>query len=608
MPNTNFSQRILFSFITLLTMFMAAPNFVNAQQGKDWHVWVKTSPCSGRNDWVTVARENPTIGGLSFYYEANILYPGTGCNNGCTFSAASSAAAALKPSAEFFKYCCHDYSVWQNMQTGKMSVVVGQFGTAGVDWIIVKGNLCCEEAESLSGITGACSGTTNNNNHPPTAVKCWPGSHAVYNQQTRKTECVCDAGLVWNDTRTACVTPAVVNCWPGSYAKLNPQTGKTECYCNPGLVWNDTRTACITPAVKCWPGSHAEENTETGKMECYCDDGLVWNDTKTACVTPAVKCWPGSYAAVNPQTGKTECYCNTGLVWNDTKTACITPPTAVQCWPGSYAAVDPATGKTACYCNAGLVWNDTKTACITPPTAVQCWPGSYAAVNPQTGKTECYCNPGLVWNATNTACINPPPSSIKCWPGSYAAENPQTGKMECYCNPGLVWNAAGNACVTPDGNTDNNGNNGNNGNGGGGTWVLVSTTVDPPDPKVVWPHNEWNYSAQGSSAHYSIYDGAYTVDYSWTPPPASFGSGGFTVSMNLQGKAANNAVIAVTMGVSASGLTADKDADHMGVYSSANGSAGGSQSVTFKPGTSGHVEVKVSMGWAVTYTYKYERK
>lgn len=36
-------------------------------------------------------------------------------------------------------------------------------------------------------------------------------------------------------------------CWPGSYAAWDAQTQRTLCYCYPGLVWNETKTACIDP-------------------------------------------------------------------------------------------------------------------------------------------------------------------------------------------------------------------------------------------------------------------------------------------------------------------------------------------------------------------------
>lgn len=359
----------------LLLLVLLSPIVANGQDD-GWRVWIKISPCSGRLDWVSVAKTNPE-GGLNYYYLANQLFPSAECTRqGCTFAGANAVAASLRTSSEFFKYCCRDYSVWQNTQTGQMTVVVGKFGTAGLGWRIVKGDLCCEEAEALSGISGACSGNTAT-------------------QQ-----------LVQN-----------TKCWPGSFAAWNAQAQRVECYCNPGLVWNNTKTACISPQVQnvdCsgYPGSYAVWNEQTKRAECWCPEGKTWNSTRTACVdvVAQINCWPGSYAAVNPQTGKTECYCNPGLVWNSTKTACVTPQTQnTDCsgYPGSYAAWNTQTQRMECWCPEGKTWNSTKTACVDVISQVNCWPGSYAAVNPQTGKTECYCNPGLVWNSTKTACVTP---------------------------------------------------------------------------------------------------------------------------------------------------------------------------------------------------------
>ena len=461
------------------------PTLVNGQQG-EWKVWVKTTPCSGRNDWISVAKNNPT-GGENFFYLANQIFPGTTCTTeGCTFTIATAVAATLRTSSEFFKYCCHDYSVWKNSQTGKMTIVVGKFGTAGFGWDPVKGELCCEEAEALAGIPGACSGTTQNNQPSVQNTKCWPGSYAAWNAQTQRVECYCKTGLVWNSTRTACVDPqelvrnADCSVYPGSYAAWNAQTQTVECWCPPGKKWNDTKTACITDAV-----------------------------------TTNTQCWPGSYAVWNAQTQRTECFCNAGLVWNSTRTACVNPQELVRntncsVYPGSYAAWNAQNQRVECWCPPGKIWNDTKTACIDNVAQVSCWPGSYAAFNPQTNRTECFCNPGLVWNSTKTACIEP-------------------GKI----NDGKI-----------EGSANLN-------------WVLDSVTVSPKNPKETWTHNEWSYSVQSPSAHYSIYDGAYQVDFNWTPPPQQFNSNGFTVSLNVQAKTTGGQDIAALISVSGSGLTSD---------------------------------------------------
>ena len=359
---------ILSCFSVLL---VCSPLFVNAQTG-EYKVWVRTSPCVGRFDWISVAKENPT-GGLNFYYGANVLFPGTACTMlGCSFDEATKVAASLRSSDEFFKYCCREYSVWENPQTGKKSVVVGKFGTASAPWQFVKGDLCCEEAEALAGISGACSGSTSTNHDDEIRkTKCWPGSYPSWNEQAHRVECYCLPGKVWNDTKTACIDPVTqVKCWPGSYAATNPQTNRTECYCNPGLVWNDTKTACIEPvSADCsmYVGSIAVKNEQTQKWECRCPEGKIWNTARTACIDKPtdVTCWPGSYAAFNPQTNRTECYCNPGLVWNSTKTACIDPKELVRTsdcsiYPGTSAVWNEQTQKVECRCPEGKTWNKAK--------------------------------------------------------------------------------------------------------------------------------------------------------------------------------------------------------------------------------------------------------
>lgn len=133
---------------------------------KGWKVWVKTSPCSGRHDWVSVAKENPTQGGGGgVWMNADLILTGTPMrcvhigSLDCTKAEATAEAEVIRASRQFSNYCCREYSVWENSQTGKMSVVVGKFGTAGYGWRLVKGDLCCEEAEELAGIPGACSGS-----------------------------------------------------------------------------------------------------------------------------------------------------------------------------------------------------------------------------------------------------------------------------------------------------------------------------------------------------------------------------------------------------------------------------------------------------------------
>ncbi len=158
---------VVLTVITIATTFISPPQTrVFSQSDIGWKVWVKTSPCSGRFDWVSVAKENPTYGaGGDYFQNADMIITGTGMHcvrnidQSCTKADATAEAAIVRASSKFSNYCCKDYSIWRNIQTGKMSIVVGKFGTAGYGWEFEDGPMCCEEAESLSGIKGACSGS-----------------------------------------------------------------------------------------------------------------------------------------------------------------------------------------------------------------------------------------------------------------------------------------------------------------------------------------------------------------------------------------------------------------------------------------------------------------
>ena len=148
-----------------VSMFVLFPETEASGQDKGWKVWVKTSPCSGRHDWVSVAKENPTPPGGSFWYSADYVLadPTLNCTHSwsdCTFAAANAEAAIVRASPLFANYCCREYSVWENAETSKLSIVVGkQLYTSNYPWRLVKPDLCCEEAEALAGLAGACSGT-----------------------------------------------------------------------------------------------------------------------------------------------------------------------------------------------------------------------------------------------------------------------------------------------------------------------------------------------------------------------------------------------------------------------------------------------------------------
>ena len=131
---------------------------VSAQQDRGWKVWVKTSPCSGRFDWVGVAKENPTYGGGGgFWQNADLIMTGTGfscvriIDQSCTKAQATAEAVTVRGSDKFSNYCCREYSVWQQNLTNKMSIVVGKFGTAGDGWNKVRATCAAKRQKDSPG-------------------------------------------------------------------------------------------------------------------------------------------------------------------------------------------------------------------------------------------------------------------------------------------------------------------------------------------------------------------------------------------------------------------------------------------------------------------------
>ncbi|MBK9155170.1 MAG: hypothetical protein IPM25_13290 [Chloracidobacterium sp.] len=144
-----------------------------------WKVYVRTSPCSGRFDWVSVALQNPTgRGGSGIWYTADIILTGTPMRcvregSRCTKAEAEAEAVVVRGQPKFRDYCCKEYSVWKQQQTGKWTIVVGKFGNPGPGWFFEDGPMCCEEAEEITGLTGACSGSTGRGTGGGAAAGGW---------------------------------------------------------------------------------------------------------------------------------------------------------------------------------------------------------------------------------------------------------------------------------------------------------------------------------------------------------------------------------------------------------------------------------------------------
>jgi hypothetical protein len=358
---------------------------VNAQNEREWKVWIKTSPCSGRFDWISVAKQNPSGGG-NFFVLANQIFPTSSCTNyGCTYSEALSVANALRTNDKFLSYCCHNYSVWKNIQTGNFTVVFGDT-SPGSGWQEVKGNLCCDEAETVAGLPGFCSGNPVNNNTnglQGNGYKVWIKTSP------------CSGRYDW-------VT----------VAKDNPANGGGGgAWLIANLLVNPDKMQCLAINSSCTLAAAQAEAAIVRTSPIFanycCKDYNVWKNIQTDKFTIVL----GSNPPGNGWRfiGGPYC-CEDAEAVAGIPGACSGTVHKDDCYPGSHAVYDEKHNTKQCYCNEGLVWNDTKTACITiqelEKEAVCNYPGSYAHWNPATKKVECWCPEGKKWNAARTACID----------------------------------------------------------------------------------------------------------------------------------------------------------------------------------------------------------
>ncbi|HMS97488.1 MAG TPA: hypothetical protein PKA12_02035 [Saprospiraceae bacterium] len=407
--------------LLLIFYFGSFHNYVKGQTDNNWKIWIKTDPCSGRHDWISVAKENPTSYGLNFYELANFLFPNVKCTTfGCSFSDATIVANNLKFADEFFDYCCRDYSVWENSTTKARSVVLGNYSTAGFGWNFIKGDLCCEEAELLSGVAGACSGQGGNQNNGNNGSGDWK----VWIKTSP-----CAGRHDWVSVAKDNPTSFGLNYYEVANT-IFPQASCTTFGCNfsdATTVANSLKTSDVFFRYCCrdysvWENSQTRARTivvgklSTGgfgwtlvKSDLCCEEAETLSGISNACSgRDKINCWPNSYGAWNPQTQRMECFCNPGTIWDATQNACV--PTPVDCsgYANSETRWDPASNQYLCYCKQGFEWNTTRTACIPQNTIPDCnayYKNSYAAWDNASNQYLCYCNIGYVWNAARTECI-----------------------------------------------------------------------------------------------------------------------------------------------------------------------------------------------------------
>ena len=148
----------------------------------EWRVWMKMTPCSSsRADWVTAAERDPTTGAGGAHF---VTYPGSHAWG--TLAEAMSEAILLRNALGTFgsgetplqpkysSYCCPNYRVFKNMETGKYSIVVGAQGSPGNNFTQEGGLMCCEDAAATAGFPASYCGGGGGGTNP-----CFPNDSGM---------------------------------------------------------------------------------------------------------------------------------------------------------------------------------------------------------------------------------------------------------------------------------------------------------------------------------------------------------------------------------------------------------------------------------------------
>ncbi len=438
---------IKFLYPVLFFLFLLLPFYsAQGQEIREYKVYKKISPCSGRLDWIFVAKENP-VWGLSFHELAN-----TECDRGCNYIEAMNVAERVRWTDEFYNYCCKDYSVWYKYGPNgvkEYTIVLGRFGSAGQGYYLEKANLCCEEAEILSGISTGCNSRGE--------IVCPAGSYSAWNPQTQKSECFCYPGYQWNSNKTACIStaPDCEKSYPNSIAIWDNSSNQYLCRCKQGFEWNATRTACVPVKPDCnsyYKNSVAIWDDATKQYLCNCITGYVWNATRTECIPAKPDCdlvYDNSVAEWDEATKQYVCNCIQGYQWNATRTACIpAKPDCNSYYKNSVASWDDATKQYLCNCITGYDWNAARTECIpAKPDCNSYYKNSVAIWDDATKQYTCNCMQGYQWNAAKTECITAKPDCNLYYKNSVATWDDATKQYLCNCPKGYGWNAQRTECV-----------------------------------------------------------------------------------------------------------------------------------------------------------------
>ena len=275
----------------------------------------------------------------------------------------------------------------------------------------------------------ACASPINKDDLSGVDCSAYPGTHAVWDDNTNSAGCICSGTKDWSDNLKRCATQkeiamAAANCSSYGNAKAvwDEASARAMCECNKGYEFDDNNQCVAVSDDECsdYPGTILVNN------QCQCPGALEWSDTKNQCVNNAdlagadVDCtpYPGSFPQFDHASNSWKCECMGNKTWSATMNRCASSEdeavagTDCSSYKGTTAIYDDFVGKVVCKCiNSGLVLSDTKGSCMSAADAAvadhDCssfGAGATSYLNPLTNKADCQCTGNTKLNSAGTAC------------------------------------------------------------------------------------------------------------------------------------------------------------------------------------------------------------
>ncbi len=276
----------------------------------------------------------------------------------------------------------------------------------------------------------ACLAPSSSGDVSTADCSAYPGTKAVWSEETLSAGCVCEGDTDWSDTLKRCASEredALANANCSAYGKAKAvwdgATGKAMCECISGYEFdehNQCKAALVSAECADYPG------TTYVNKQCECPGALEWSDTQKRCISLAglsssdVDCtsYPGSAPHFDSEKNSWGCECVGSKKWSSTLKTCAysedeaVASTDCSALKGTTAIYDDFIGGVVCKCiDSGLTISTSKGSCMSSEAAAvadhDCSSmglGGEAYLDISTGLAACKCKDGFSPNSADTAC------------------------------------------------------------------------------------------------------------------------------------------------------------------------------------------------------------